>query len=168
MAEEIISYGIPTYNYKGALVHFKAGKNHCSFITVDKSVLETVKSELKGYNISGTTIHFSAENPLPENLVRKIVEARIEQNEKKNIVKSVKSSLKRPRYQMPEFIHEALVKNQLMKAYHARPPYQQNDYIGWIDRVMQDATRQKRLIQMLEELRQGDVYMKMAYKPKVK
>jgi len=59
------------------------------------------------------------------------------------------------------------MENNLMKAYLSRPPYQQNDYIGWIDRTRQDATKQKRLAQMVDELKRGDIYMKMAYRPKV-
>ena len=39
-----------------------------------------------------------------------------------------------------------------MDAYRARPPYQQNDYIGWISRAKKDETKQKRLAQMLENL----------------
>ncbi|MDD1763828.1 MAG: DUF1801 domain-containing protein [Methanobacteriaceae archaeon] len=81
-AEEAISYRIPTYKYHGPLVHFAAFKNHNSFIVVNKSILELFKSELEDYHTSGTTIHFSAENPLPEELVKKIVYERIKQNEK--------------------------------------------------------------------------------------
>jgi uncharacterized protein YdhG (YjbR/CyaY superfamily) len=80
-AEEVISYQIPTYKYHGPLVHFMAGKNHCSFVAVSESVLETFKSDLEGYKISGTTIHFSAANPLPARLVKKIVKARVKENE---------------------------------------------------------------------------------------
>jgi uncharacterized protein YdeI (YjbR/CyaY-like superfamily) len=74
--------------------------------------------------------------------------------------------LKRERYPMPDFIREALAAKNLTAAYDARPPYQRNDYIGWITRAKQEATQQKRLAQMLEELAQGDVYMKMAYRAK--
>jgi uncharacterized protein YdhG (YjbR/CyaY superfamily) len=81
MAEEIISYRIPTYKYHGSLVHFAAFKNHSSFIVVDKSILETFKNELEDYYTSGTTIRFSAENPLPEALVKKIVKTRLKENE---------------------------------------------------------------------------------------
>ncbi len=56
----------------------------------------------------------------------------------------------------------------LTQAYDARPPYQRNDYIGWITRAKLPVTREKRLNQMLEELAKGDVYMKMAYRPKSK
>jgi hypothetical protein len=40
-----------------------------------------------------------------------------------------------------------------------------NDYIGWITRAKREATVKKRLKQMLDELEQGDVYMKMAWEP---
>ncbi len=51
-----------------------------------------------------------------------------------------------------------------MDAYNSRPPYQRNDYIGWIQRAKLEATRQKRLNLMLDELKRGDVYMKMKWK----
>jgi len=53
-----------------------------------------------------------------------------------------------------------------MDAYRDRPPYQQNDYIGWITRAKRIETQEKRLNQMLDELEKGDVYMKMDWKPK--
>ena len=45
------------------------------------------------------------------------------------------SPLKRPLYPMPEFVREALEARGLMEVYYERPPYQQNDYIGWINRA---------------------------------
>ena len=70
----------------------------------------------------------------------------------------------RPRHEMPDFIHDALQKHGLMDAYLARPPYQRNDYVGWITRARLSPTQKKRLKQMLDELKQGDVYMKMEWK----
>ena len=67
----------------------------------------------------------------------------------------------RPRYPIPDFIREALEARGLMESYRARPPYQRNDYIGWITHAKRIETQQKRLNQMLEELEKGDVYMKM-------
>lgn len=78
------------------------------------------------------------------------------------------SKPRRPRYPMPAFILQALKKSGTLEAYKNRPPYQQNDYIGWISRAVQEPTRQKRLNQMLDELKRGDVYMKMSYKLKIK
>jgi hypothetical protein len=77
-----------------------------------------------------------------------------------------KSTLRRPIHPMPDFVEEALAKNGLVAQYRSRPPYQRNDYIGWISRAKLDGTKQKRLKQMIEELRKGDVYMKMTYGPK--
>jgi uncharacterized protein YdeI (YjbR/CyaY-like superfamily) len=55
---------------------------------------------------------------------------------------------------------------EVMDAYRARPPYQQNDYIGWITRAKREETKQKRLNQMLDELKKGNVYMKMEWTSK--
>ncbi len=76
--------------------------------------------------------------------------------------------LKRPRYPMPAYIRQALVQRRLMQAYRSRPPYQQNDYIGWITRAKRKETRDKRLAQMLDELDRGDKYMNMVYRPERK
>jgi uncharacterized protein YdeI (YjbR/CyaY-like superfamily) len=75
------------------------------------------------------------------------------------------SNLTRAINPMPDFVREALRSDDLMEAYDARPDYQRNDYIGWITRAKRDETRQKRLNQMLDELRQGDVYMRMPWNP---
>lgn len=80
-AEELISYRIPTYKFKGPLVHFAAFKNHCSLITVNKSIVTDFEAELKLFKITGTTIQFTPEKPLPADLVTKIVMARIKENE---------------------------------------------------------------------------------------
>jgi bacteriocin resistance YdeI/OmpD-like protein len=53
-------------------------------------------------------------------------------------------------------------------AYRARPPYQQNDYIGWILRATRPETRIRRIRQMLNEPQRGDRYMNMAYRPKLR
>ena len=76
--------------------------------------------------------------------------------------------LKRPRYPMPDFVKESLIQRDLMIAYLERPAYQQNDYIGWIMRAKRQETINKRLAQMLDELKSGDKYMKMSYHPRKK
>ncbi len=75
------------------------------------------------------------------------------------------SNLSRPVHPIPDFVSEALIDSGLLDAYRERPAYQQNDYIGWINRAKRMETKLKRLDQMLDELRRGDVYMKMAWKP---
>ncbi len=65
--------------------------------------------------------------------------------------------------EMPEHVALALKVYGLQVEYDARPAYQRNDYLSWIGRAAREATREKRLNQMLDELRAGDVYMKMAW-----
>ena len=78
---EVISYGIPTFKYKRGLVAFAAFKDHCSFFPMGSSVLDAFKEELKGFRVSKGTLHFPLHRPLPTALVKKIVRARIAQNE---------------------------------------------------------------------------------------
>lgn len=80
-AEECIRYRMPAYKYNGLLVFFAAFKNHCSFFVGSKTILKPLKKELKDYNTSAGTIHFTPDKPLPATLVKKIVKARIKENE---------------------------------------------------------------------------------------
>jgi len=73
------------------------------------------------------------------------------------------SKMTRQVYDVPDFVAAALDESGLWERYRARPPYQRNDYIGWITRGKREDTRQKRLGQMLDELRSGDAYMGMGY-----
>ena len=66
-------------------------------------------------------------------------------------------------HEIPDYVAAALDENALWERYRARPPYQQNDYIGWIIRGKREETRRKRLNQMLEELRAGIGYMGMKW-----
>lgn len=71
--------------------------------------------------------------------------------------------LRRALHPMPKAVRDALEERALLSAYQSRPPYQRNDYLGWIARAKLEPTRQKRLSQMLDELARGDVYMKMRW-----
>jgi len=81
-ATETISYGIPAFKYKGVLVWFAAFSDHCSLFPT-AAVIETFKNELKSFSTSKGTIHFPTDKPLPAALVKKMVKARVAQNEKK-------------------------------------------------------------------------------------
>lgn len=69
----------------------------------------------------------------------------------------------RKREDMPDFVRTALEERGLRDKYDARPPYQRNDYLLWINKVKRDETRLKHLEQMLDELEAGDVYMGMKW-----
>ena len=80
MASEVISYQMPTYKHHGMLVGFAAFKDHCS-IFPGAAVMDAHKEELKRYDTSKGTIRFPASKPLPAALVKKLVKARIKENE---------------------------------------------------------------------------------------
>jgi len=65
---------------------------------------------------------------------------------------------------MPADIAALLSKRRLERAYAERPPYQRNDYLGWIARARRPETRQQRIEQMLDELAGGELYMKMSWR----
>ncbi|WP_315837495.1 YdeI/OmpD-associated family protein [Bradyrhizobium prioriisuperbiae] len=69
----------------------------------------------------------------------------------------------RPRQPMPAFVRTALTQQGLANLYKARPAYQRNDYLMWINKAKREDTRLKRLDQMLDELRRGGVYMRMTW-----
>jgi uncharacterized protein YdeI (YjbR/CyaY-like superfamily) len=73
-------------------------------------------------------------------------------------------TLTRTRHKMPGYFRDALKECKLMDAYHERPDYQQNDYIGWVTGAKREGTKQKRLAQMLDELEGGRLYMNMSWK----
>ena len=76
------------------------------------------------------------------------------------------SKLIRNIHPIPDFVKKELKENNLLNVYQARPPYQQNDYIGWINRAKRQETKEKRLKQMLAELEDSSLYMNMKYNPK--
>lgn len=65
---------------------------------------------------------------------------------------------------MPANVRALLAKHGLTGAYNARPPYQRNDYLGWIAEAKREVTRSKRVQQMLAELKDGATYMNMAWR----
>jgi uncharacterized protein YdhG (YjbR/CyaY superfamily) len=83
-ATEGISYGMPAFRYKGVLVGYAAFATHCSFFPMSAALVESFKEDLKDYNTSKGTIRFSVDKPLPAALLKKLVKARIAQNDEKH------------------------------------------------------------------------------------
>ena len=82
-AEECISYQMPAFRIDGkVLLWFGAGANHCAFYP--GGVVDKFKDELKGFKTSKGTIRFHPRKPIPAELVRKIVKARIAENREKS------------------------------------------------------------------------------------
>jgi uncharacterized protein YdhG (YjbR/CyaY superfamily) len=81
-AEECISYGLPAFRLNGrALVAFGAWKNHCALYPMSSATAAKFAAELKGYETTKGTIRFLTDNPLPASLVKRLVKARIAEND---------------------------------------------------------------------------------------
>ncbi len=81
-AEESISYGIPTFKYKGkSILFFGVFKDHLSIFP---GAAVRLKDELKGYKMSKGTIQFTTDKPLPEAVIKEILLARLKAVSKKS------------------------------------------------------------------------------------
>jgi uncharacterized protein YdhG (YjbR/CyaY superfamily) len=80
---ESICYRMPMFKYKGVLVGYAAFTNHCSLILANGSTVEAFKDELAAYETTKGTVKFPLDKPLPAALVKKLVKARVEENESK-------------------------------------------------------------------------------------
>jgi len=80
-AEECISYGIPAFRLKGrSLVFFGAWANHCAFYPGSSATLKKFRNELRDFQTSKGTLRFSPDKPVPVALVKKLLKARIAEN----------------------------------------------------------------------------------------
>lgn len=79
-ATEKISYGIPTFVLSGSLVALNASKSGLSLITMRPDLLSDMSEQLEGVKWSGSTLRFHPGKPLPDTVVRAVIEARVEQN----------------------------------------------------------------------------------------
>lgn len=156
---ESISWGMPTFSCGKRKVHFAAQKKHIGFHPGPQCV-EHFAEQLTDYDYSKGTVRFPYEKELPYTLIQEMVRYCMAQKPVK------KTAQPRQRYEMPDELRQILVEHQLMEAYEARPPYQQNDYIGWIGRAKRAETKEKRIRQMLEDLASKQSYMGMPYQAK--
>lgn len=79
-AEEIITYAMPGIGLEGPLVSYSAFKTHCSLFPMGNSVFVGMEAEVAPWRTSKGTLQFSPDAPLPDDLVTRIVQARIAEN----------------------------------------------------------------------------------------
>jgi uncharacterized protein YdhG (YjbR/CyaY superfamily) len=78
-AEEVISYGMPSFRLNGRLLYFAAYRNHIGFYPM-ASAIETFKSSLSDYKWAKGSIQFPLSKPVPVELISDIVKFRVQQN----------------------------------------------------------------------------------------
>ena len=90
-AEETISYQMPTFKLYGNLVHFAAFKHHIGFYP-SSSGIEHFKDDLSAYKGAKGSVQFPLDQPIPYELIEKIVDFRVQENTQRAKAKGKKKS----------------------------------------------------------------------------
>jgi uncharacterized protein YdhG (YjbR/CyaY superfamily) len=79
-AEEATSYGMPAFKVKGKpLLGFTVSQRHLSLHPFSPGVIDAVKDGLGGFELSKGTIRFTLDNPIPDEVLRRIIDARLQE-----------------------------------------------------------------------------------------
>ncbi len=157
-AVEKLSYGMPSVFLDGKVVaYFAAFKDHVGLYPPVRGEASLV-AEAAPYAGPKGNLKFPLDAPMPYPLIRKVLRGHAE-----SVRAASAARARRERHPMPGLVKKALAARGLTAAYRARPPYQQNDYLGWIANAKTPATQARRLAQMLDELERGGVYMRMRH-----
>lgn len=90
-AVEKIGYQMPTFNLEGNLIYFGAWKHHIGIYPASGAVFQAFKDEFSGYKGTAGSVHFPLDQPMPLELITKIVQFRVEENRKNADQKAAKS-----------------------------------------------------------------------------
>jgi uncharacterized protein YdhG (YjbR/CyaY superfamily) len=79
-AEQRMSYGLPAFKVEGKVVAgFAAFKNHLSYLPHSGSVLDQLEEDLAGRSMTKGSLHFPIDQPLPDELVERLISVRLQQ-----------------------------------------------------------------------------------------
>jgi uncharacterized protein YdhG (YjbR/CyaY superfamily) len=78
-AEEVISYNMPAFKLHGVLVYYAAYQKHIGFYPTP-SAIKSFQKELSQYESSKGAVQFPIDEPMPVELITKIVQFRVREN----------------------------------------------------------------------------------------
>ena len=79
-AEEAIRTRVPAIRYRDkTVVGFGAGKAHLALYVMFGDALRVFAAEFAGFDVGNRVVRFTPEQPIPDALVRKVVEYRLEE-----------------------------------------------------------------------------------------
>ena len=82
-SSEYLDYGMPAFKYGEPFVHFMAWKTHTAFYGIGQETLDAYEDEVKPYEAKKMgTLHFPYSEPLPVDLIRKLVDAHLDEIER--------------------------------------------------------------------------------------
>lgn len=86
-ANEVISYKMPAFMYKGMLVYYCNFKKHYSLFLASHGSMAKFADDIAPYKTSTGTLQFDPAKPLPKTLIKKLIKARVMENETKALMK---------------------------------------------------------------------------------
>jgi uncharacterized protein YdhG (YjbR/CyaY superfamily) len=88
-AEEVISYKMPAYKLNGMLVYFAGYEKHIGFYPTGSGI-KHFEQDIQLYKYSKGTIQFPLNQELPYDLIRRILQFRVQENELKMLAKKIR------------------------------------------------------------------------------
>lgn len=83
-AEEVISYKMPAFRYHGVLLYYGAFRDHCSLFLGSVVTQRKFSEELKPFETGKGTLQFTPDHPIPSDLLRRMVRARVAENARRS------------------------------------------------------------------------------------
>jgi uncharacterized protein YdhG (YjbR/CyaY superfamily) len=82
-AEEMISYKMPGFRYRGrGFLYFAAWARHCALYGVSDSTMEAYRDELAPFRKDDSTLRFTPKDPIPRELLERLVRARLQEEQR--------------------------------------------------------------------------------------
>jgi uncharacterized protein YdhG (YjbR/CyaY superfamily) len=151
LATETISYGMPAFRQNKILVYYAMNKNHIGFYPTPHPIAYFEK-ELEKYSTSKGAIQFPVDEPLPLDLIKKIVQFRVEEDANSLLMDVMPGVL----HQVPEDIKKVLkADTNLLARWNKLTPIQRNEWICWVTIVKKEETRAEHIQRMIEDLKEG-------------
>jgi uncharacterized protein YdeI (YjbR/CyaY-like superfamily) len=155
--EETIKWGSPWFGYRGTQVAWMFGAAKWVHFSLSQGALLDHSHGLfvQTDNKAMRTIKFTKDSEVPAKLITQLI------SESKELVdqgKNIKFFRPKPglkKFDVPDAYEKLLKEAGRWQDYKSRPYYQQKGWIQWIEQAKQESTRQKRIKQMLIELKNG-------------
>lgn len=152
--QETMKWGTPTFEHNGIAAWLFCAKDWVHFSFPQGALLDSSHNLFEPTeNKAQRTIKIKKDTKLPHKVIIQLVKQAVENNLTGKRVNFTPEP-HRP-IVLPDDMLIEMRAYGLEEAYEARPYYQQKGYIQWIDQAKHDATRQKRITKMIEELQEG-------------
>lgn len=162
--EEKLKWGSAAFDHNGPVIWMFCAQNWVHISFPQGSLLDSAHGLFEPTENKGQrTIKIYKKDRFPEKVLTQLIVQAVQNN-----LEGKKISFNAPKpgsktFDLPREYEDLLSAGSLLEAYQKRPYYQQSGWIRWIESAKQESTKDRRRAQMLDELKAGNVYMKMPW-----